>query len=150
VTPGSNPGAPTNNGQIMSDIKVKLRAEKAQIVLENKRLGDAMRPHGKNFSKKKEDFVCGKCGTAVKGNGYTNHCPNCLYSKHVDVKPGDRLAECGGLMKPIRVEGTEKAYRVLQRCIVCGYEKINKVASEDSIETLVAIIKENSSRFAGK
>lgn len=129
------------------DIKAKLRAEKAQVVLENKKLGEAMRaagPFNKNFARKKEDFVCEKCGITVKGNGYTNHCPNCLYSKHVDVNPGDRLANCGGLMKPVRVEGTEKAYKVLHRCIVCKYEKINKVAPEDNIEALVAIIKENS------
>ncbi len=114
--------------------------EKAAISAENKRL----KPFSKRFTKKKEDFVCEKCGSAVKGSGFTNHCPYCLFSKHVDVKPGDRLANCGGLMKPIRVEGTEKEYRVIHRCMACRYEKINKVAPEDSIEALVAIIKENS------
>lgn len=103
-----------------------------------------MKPFTKQFSKKEEDFVCDKCKSAVKGNGYTNHCPICLYSKHVDVRPGDRLATCGGLMKPIRVEGTEKEYRILHRCLVCKHEKINKTAPEDHIEALVAIIKENS------
>ncbi|MST04461.1 MAG: RNHCP domain-containing protein [Candidatus Pacebacteria bacterium] len=53
------------------------------------------------FIKVKEDFVCENCKTEVKGNGYTNHCPVCLYSKHVDVDPGDRLSKCGGLMKPM-------------------------------------------------
>lgn len=125
------------------DIKSQLRAEKAQVSRDNKNLI----PFNKNFSRKKEDFVCEKCGANIKGNGYTNHCPVCLYSKHVDIKPGDRLANCRGLMKPIRVEGTEKAYRVLQRCLVCNYEKINKVAPEDSIEALVAIIKENSKNY---
>jgi ribosomal protein L37AE/L43A len=129
------------------DIKSRLRAEKAQVSRDNKKIGDSMNPFKKNFSRKKEDFVCEKCGASVKGNGYTNHCPVCLYSKHVDIKPGDRLANCGGLMKPVRVEGTEKAYRVLQRCLVCKYEKINKVAPEDSVEALVAIIKENSSNY---
>ncbi len=105
-------------------------------------------PFSKRFSKKKEDFTCEKCGFSVKGSGYTNHCPECLYSKHVDIKPGDRLADCGGLMKPVKVEGTEKEYRVLHRCIACAYEKINKVAPEDNIEALVAIIKENSSSYS--
>ncbi|MEK7061411.1 MAG: RNHCP domain-containing protein, partial [Patescibacteria group bacterium] len=44
-----------------------------------------------SFVKKIEDFVCKVCGTKVKGTGYTNHCPNCLYSLHVDEEvPGDR------------------------------------------------------------
>lgn len=128
----------------MADLKADIRKEKAAISAENKRLT----PPNKGFSKKKEDFVCEKCGTTVKGNGYTNHCPFCIYSKHVDIKPGDRLATCGGLMKPVRVEGTEKEYRVLHRCLACRYEKVNKTAPEDSIEALVAIIKENSSSYS--
>jgi hypothetical protein len=35
---------------------------------------------------------------------YRNHCPACLWSKHVDVQPGDRAATCRGLMRPDRVE----------------------------------------------
>lgn len=38
----------------------------------------------KNFTRVIEDFICENCGTEVKGNGYTNHCPKCLWSKHVD------------------------------------------------------------------
>lgn len=127
-----------------TDLSRSIREEKARISRENK----LIKPFGKRFSKKKEDFICGKCGAAIKGNGYTNHCPICLYSKHVDIKPGDRLATCGGLMKPIKVEGTEKEYRVLHKCIVCNYEKVNKVAPEDNIDALVAIIKENSSKYS--
>ena len=96
----------------------------------------------KSFTKKKEDFTCEKCGFSVVGNGYTNHCSNCLYSKHVDISPGDRLSTCGGLMKPIRVEGTEKGYRLVHKCIVCGYEKTNKVSPEDNIETMASIAKQ--------
>ena len=103
------------------------------------------------FIPREEPFVCEYCGLQVSPlneGTYRDHCPECLYSKHVDVKPGDRLADCGGLMKPVKVEGTEKGYRVLHRCIACAYEKINKVAPEDNIEALVAIIKENSSSYS--
>ncbi|HYC79501.1 MAG TPA: RNHCP domain-containing protein, partial [Candidatus Binatia bacterium] len=55
----------------------------------------------KLFQRTPENFVCENCGTKVSGNGYTNHCPNCLYSKHVDNNPGDRLNKCHGLMEPI-------------------------------------------------
>jgi len=39
----------------------------------------------------------------LKNFGYTarDHCPYCLYSKHLDIFPGDRKNECKGLMKPI-------------------------------------------------
>ena len=39
------------------------------------------------FKRKKENFVCENCGAEVKGDGFTNHCPKCLYSKHVDIFP---------------------------------------------------------------
>ncbi|MEA1909889.1 MAG: RNHCP domain-containing protein, partial [Patescibacteria group bacterium] len=58
----------------------------------------------KNFIKTTEDFTCEHCGYNVKGTGYTNHCPKCLYSKHVDDVPGDRKNKCNGLMAPIGVE----------------------------------------------
>ena len=55
----------------------------------------------KRFTRTIENFTCGICGTEVKGSGYTDHCPKCLWSEHVDIFPGDRKAECGGLMEPI-------------------------------------------------
>ena len=54
----------------------------------------------KRFSRLIEDFICEHCNNPVKGNGYTNHCPYCLYSKHVDEDPGDRAATCHGIMEP--------------------------------------------------
>ncbi len=93
----------------------------------------------KVFIKNKEDFVCEKCAYEVAGDGYTNHCPKCLYSKHVDINPGDRSSKCGGLMIPISVEGTQKEYVVTHKCLTCGYTKNNKVAPDDSIEILANI-----------
>ena len=58
----------------------------------------------KQFQRKKENFVCEHCGQEVIGNGYTNHCPSCLHSKHVDINPGDRAETCGGLMEPVDLE----------------------------------------------
>ncbi len=57
-----------------------------------------------NFQRTKEDFACERCGLFVRGNGYTNHCPQCLWSKHVDVNPGDRQETCRGLMEPVGME----------------------------------------------
>ena len=51
-------------------------------------------------------FVCRHCGREVlplTGGSYRNHCPFCLYSLHVDIIPGDRASECGGLMEPVGI-----------------------------------------------
>lgn len=88
-----------------------------------------------------EDFVCEKCGRDVKGGGYTNHCPECLWSKHVDDNPGDRASLCGGLMEPVKVLH-EKGKRILVHvCVRCGHTKRNKVAPDDNFETLISVTK---------
>jgi ribosomal protein L37AE/L43A len=93
------------------------------------------------FRRTKEDFVCEHCGTAVTGNGYTNHCPNCLWSKHVDVHPGDRAAECGGMMEPVSVSSKSGEYIITHKCTRCGYEKNNSASAEDSIDVLAEIAR---------
>ena len=53
-----------------------------------------------------EVFTCRNCGRVVipegAGSAHRNHCPNCLCSLHVDEEPGDRAADCGGLMEPVQ------------------------------------------------
>lgn len=98
----------------------------------------------RSFTRNVEDFVCAHCGASVGGNGYTNHCPNCLYSLHVDVQPGDRLATCRGLMVPVRVEPGKEGYRILHRCSLCGYEKRNQSAPEDNFEMLLKVIDQET------
>jgi hypothetical protein len=91
------------------------------------------------FKRTKEDFICEQCGTEVVGDGYTNHCPKCLWSKHVDDNPGDRQAECGGMMKPISVSQKSGEFRVLQRCVACGHERANKLQKGDSFDVAVSL-----------
>jgi ribosomal protein L37E len=93
----------------------------------------------KKFQRKKEDFICENCGKIVSGNGYTNHCPDCLYSKHVDINPGDRLATCGGLMKPIGYTVKGSGYNIIHRCLKCGFERKNKFSDNDNFETLLKL-----------
>ena len=48
--------------------------------------------------------VCGRlCTLDNAGSSHRNHCPNCLASLHVDIEPGDREADCGGIMEPVAV-----------------------------------------------
>ncbi len=93
----------------------------------------------KKFQKRKEDFLCEHCAVNVIGNGYTNHCPQCLWSKHVDIFPGDRLSMCRGMMEPISVAQEKSGYLLVHRCIVCSYEKKNKSGEEDNFEALLAL-----------
>ena len=52
----------------------------------------------------RDSFTCKVCGWLVTpeaaGSDHRNHCPNCLSSLHMDEEPGDRAAECGGVMDP--------------------------------------------------
>lgn len=102
----------------------------------------------KRFTRVVEDFNCEQCGTYVRGTGYTNHCHACLWSKHVDINPGDRSAMCGGMMEPILVE-TEKQETVLTHtCTRCGHVKRNKTSPIDSIDAILTIVqKQNKARL---
>jgi predicted Zn-ribbon and HTH transcriptional regulator len=102
----------------------------------------------RKFQRKVEDFLCENCGFEVVGNGYTNHCPKCLWSKHVDINPGDRAAKCGGLMKPISIEqvgglkgGSNIGSVILHKCVKCGYERKNKVCKEDDFEAVLRVVR---------
>ncbi len=74
----------------------------------------------RKFQKRPEDFVCEKCGAEVKGSGYTDHCPKCLVSKHVDNNPGDRASECKALMFPVRTHYKDGGFIITYKCSGCG------------------------------
>jgi hypothetical protein len=95
----------------------------------------------KRFSRRIEDFVCENCGELVGGNGYTNHCPKCLFSKHVDINPGDRAATCGGIMEPVSVEGGRKGFMITFRCGKCGHEKRNRSSENDDMSKIIELSK---------
>jgi len=96
----------------------------------------------KQFTKNDESFTCGRCGKAVPPLGYTsrNHCPYCLYSLHVDDRPGDRGNPCGGLMAPVGVDPNgKKGAVIVHQCVKCGARKNNRAASDDDGALLIAL-----------
>lgn len=93
----------------------------------------------KKFQRKIEDFVCEQCGQAVLGTGYTDHCPNCLWSKHVDINPGDRAASCGGLMEPVSMEIKGGRKIIYYQCQRCSFKHRVKVAPEDSLDAIIKL-----------
>jgi hypothetical protein len=94
---------------------------------------------GARFTRVQEDFTCLHCQAEVHGTGYTNHCPRCLWSRHVDVYPGDRAATCHALMEPVAAlsEGDETI--VVQRCTGCGHLWRNKVSPADDRDAVFAL-----------
>ncbi len=95
----------------------------------------------KKFTKRVENFVCDHCGRKVEGTGYTDHCPDCLWSKHVDNNPGDRQADCAGLMEPIAAERKGAIWRILYQCRKCGYRHFNRAAPDDNIDKIIELSK---------
>ena len=93
----------------------------------------------KRFQRHIEDFTCGNCGVFVKGDGYTNHCPECLWSQHVDINPGDRAESCKGLMEPIEFTMKKGDYILTHRCTVCGTTKKNKTSKNDNFEVILSL-----------
>ena len=93
----------------------------------------------KLFQKRVEDFTCEHCGKKVIGSGYTNHCPICLWSKHVDANPGDRSEPCGGMMEPIglKIQGDERI--IMHRCEKCGHKKTNRTSPQDDADAVIAL-----------
>lgn len=91
------------------------------------------------FSRTIEDFICEHCGHRVVGNGYTNHCPRCLWSRHVDRSPGDRRHDCHGLMQPMDAFQKNGQWYISHVCQRCGEEKANKVASNDNFDIVIEL-----------
>lgn len=101
---------------------------------------------GRHFTDRNESFTCVHCNTEVLPAAKTcrNHCPNCLYSVHLDIYPGDRAANCGGLLVPVGViYNPQKGYQIIHRCERCGHESKNVAALEDPIQpdSLEAILE---------
>jgi hypothetical protein len=89
-------------------------------------------------------FHCVRCGQAVAGSApgtaHRNHCPWCLWSRHLDEEPGDRASDCHGAMEPITVwvrPGGDWA--LIHRCRTCGILSSNRVAGDDNELALVAL-----------
>lgn len=93
---------------------------------------------------KSHTFRCSHCRRDVPidavGTAHRNHCPACLWSKHLDVEPGDREADCGASMEPIAIavrKGGE--WLLVHRCHGCGTLSSNRTAGDDNPLLLVQL-----------
>lgn len=93
----------------------------------------------KKFKEIDEGFICENCNKKVSPLGYTSrdHCPYCLYSKHVDINPGDRLSTCKGLLKPVGIEKFKDTYKIIYKCKKCNLIHKNIKASDDDMNLII-------------
>lgn len=96
----------------------------------------------KRFTKNDSGFVCQNCGREVQPLRYTsrNHCPFCLCSLHLDVNPGDRASDCGGIMDPVFSEpDPQKGFIITHKCRRCGALRRNRAADDDDRDMLIEL-----------
>jgi hypothetical protein len=92
-----------------------------------------------------QDFRCRHCrllvGPLPSGGRHRNHCPVCLYSRHVDDRrPGDRASTCGASMAPIGVfVRSNGEHVVLHRCHGCDRERFNRIAADDDFALVLSL-----------
>lgn len=104
------------------------------------------------------DFKCIHCHAYVTTNSIVsgvrnrNHCPYCLWSKHLDLyRPGDRLSACRSGMQPVGLTlkrswkkydpGWEGEVMVIHHCIECGRFSINRIAADDDPDRILEIFE---------
>lgn len=97
----------------------------------------------KQFTMKDEEFICENCKKKISKLSYSarDHCPFCLYSKHVDVLPGDRKSECKGMLEPIKIEKFKNTYKIIYKCSKCNYIHKNVMAKDDNMDLIIELSK---------
>ena len=107
---------------------------------------------------KNKGFICINCKKWVPVSKYDqtvnrNHCPHCLWSKHVDSEvAGDRMSFCNSGMKPIGL--TSKTPRIdkwgmsvkgeimlIHECIKCGKISINRIHAQDNVGEIMNVFE---------
>lgn len=104
------------------------------------------------------DFICAHCHQPVSadpllsGVNNRNHCPYCLWSKHMDLfEAGDRLAACKAPMQPLglALKQTRKKYgplaqgelMLVHHCTACQRVSLNRIAADDDRQSLFEIFE---------
>ena len=95
----------------------------------------------KRFNMIDENFICDNCHKQVNKLNYSarDHCPYCLYSKHLDINPGDRANDCHGLMEPIGIEKYKNTYKIIYKCSKCNKLHKNIIADDDNFDEIIKL-----------
>lgn len=103
-----------------------------------------------------KDFRCGNCvqmvfAEAAIGTTQRNHCNHCLWSLHVDTKPGNRASDCHARMEPVALtfkhDGNERLGDIMlvHSCKGCGEVNINRIAGDDSDFEIINVFERSLS-----
>lgn len=100
----------------------------------------------KKFNMIDEEFICENCNRLVHKLEVSarDHCPYCLYSKHVDINPGDRKNECQGLLIPIDIEKYKNTYKIIYKCSKCSQIHKNIMAFDDNMDEIILLSVKNN------
>jgi hypothetical protein len=104
-------------------------------------------------------FKCSHCHVYVSSEPFLsgvnnrNHCPYCLWSRHLDLfEAGDRLSACKGMMRPVglALKKTRKKYgldqgelMIVHQCAECGKASINRIAADDLADRIFEVYEES-------
>ena len=99
----------------------------------------------KRFNMIDDEFLCDNCHKYVYKLKVSarDHCPYCLYSKHVDINPGDRKNNCCGLLVPIDIEKYKNTYKIIYKCSKCGNIHKNIMAVDDDMDKIISLSVRN-------
>lgn len=88
-----------------------------------------------------DEFICEYCNQKVNKLNYTarDHCPYCLFSKHVDIFPGDRKNTCHGPLEPIGIEKYKNTYKIIYKCQTCNELHKNIMATDDNFDKIIEL-----------
>ena len=109
-----------------------------------------------NYFDINSDFTCTHCGNFVSagilaaGVNNRNHCPYCLWSRHLDLfQAGDRMAACKSPMQPVGltlkrsrkkyVSATSGELMLVHQCCECKKISINRIAADDVPEAIIEL-----------
>ncbi len=103
-----------------------------------------MSRHAVTVHTSNETFICAHCGRTVapahSGTHNRNHCPYCLSSRHVDLRPGDRRSGCRAVMEAIGIYVQPSGeWSIIHRCTACGILKLNRIGPDDCEHALLAL-----------
>ena len=97
----------------------------------------------KKFNMIDEEFICENCNKKIEKLNYTarDHCNYCLYSKHVDIMPGDRMNNCKGLLIPVGIEKFKSTYKIIYKCQKCNQIHKNIIEDDDDFDKIIELSK---------
>jgi hypothetical protein len=107
------------------------------------------------------DFECIQCrnyvstGYMLAGVNNRNHCPYCLWSRHLDLfSAGDRMSACKAAMRPVglTMKRSRKKYAaasggefmLVHNCTRCQRISINRIAADDVSSVILEVFYASS------